>query len=134
MHSSSLNSHIRSDKKNQLGLRTEMRQSDLDVIKDAGRGVLSRDSVRHLKAKVERDPMYHLQAVSVPNSTSLYASNINSTVNDIKGTKISVRVPTLAHTLLCFLYDAFLDLTRFDFFCWLVVGSWINTLKKLFEI
>ena len=52
-----------------------MRQSDLDVIKDAGRGVLSRDSVRHLKAKVERDPMYYLQAVSVPNSTSLYALN-----------------------------------------------------------
>ena len=63
--SRSLNSHIRSDKKNRLGLRTEMRQSDVDVIKDAGRGILNRDVVRHLKAKVDRDPMYHPVIISV---------------------------------------------------------------------
>ena len=42
-----------------------MRQSDVDVIKDAGRGILNRDVVRHLKAKVDRDPMYHPVIISV---------------------------------------------------------------------
>lgn len=58
MYPSVANSHIRSDKDNQLRLRAEMQQSDINIIVDAGRGKLNREAARLLKARVARDFMY----------------------------------------------------------------------------
>lgn len=55
-----INEHIRSDTHNQLMLRAEMRQSDIDVVRDTGKGKVDREAVRLLKAKVDRDPAYRL--------------------------------------------------------------------------
>ncbi|KAG2139243.1 hypothetical protein DEU56DRAFT_944034 [Suillus clintonianus] len=52
-----INSHIRADTQNQLGLRTEMTEKDKEVIRAAGR---KEDSfpVRLLKEKMQREPIY----------------------------------------------------------------------------
>ncbi|KAJ7244867.1 hypothetical protein C8J57DRAFT_1363178 [Mycena rebaudengoi] len=52
-----MNTHIRSDKKNKLLLRTEMLPADIEIIRNAGRGV-DGNAVRDLKAKMARETIY----------------------------------------------------------------------------
>lgn len=52
-----INTHIRADKKNQLLLRTEMRPSDIQIIRDVG---ADSDGIaaRLLKAKMAREHIF----------------------------------------------------------------------------
>ncbi|KAJ7140664.1 hypothetical protein C8R44DRAFT_866369 [Mycena epipterygia] len=52
-----MNTHIRADKKNQLLLRTDMRPSDIQIIRAAGTGS-DRSAARILKAKMAREQIF----------------------------------------------------------------------------
>ncbi|KAJ7651915.1 hypothetical protein B0H17DRAFT_1101724 [Mycena rosella] len=52
-----INMHIRADKKDQLLLRTTLRPSDIQTIRDAGAN-LATHSARVLRAKMAREPIY----------------------------------------------------------------------------
>ncbi|KAJ7090755.1 hypothetical protein B0H15DRAFT_948533 [Mycena belliarum] len=56
-----MNTHIRSDKKNQLLLRTDMRPSDIEIIRDAG-AEASGTAARLLKAKMAREYIFRPMA------------------------------------------------------------------------
>ncbi|KAH7890105.1 hypothetical protein F5I97DRAFT_1999724 [Phlebopus sp. FC_14] len=53
-----INVHIRADKKNQLGLRTEMTQADKEIIKAVADPANIKDSVRFLREKMERETLF----------------------------------------------------------------------------
>ncbi|KAK7002185.1 hypothetical protein R3P38DRAFT_3041964 [Favolaschia claudopus] len=65
-----MNTHIRSDKKDQLLLRTPMRPSDIQIIRDAGTGV-DTIAAQILLAKMRREKIYTLQGVGPEGTRSV---------------------------------------------------------------
>lgn len=60
-----MNTHIRSDKSNRLLLRAPMRESDKNLIREAGRNVDSH-APRSLRVKVQREGVYVSHRLVLP--------------------------------------------------------------------
>lgn len=60
-----MNTHIRSDRNNRLLLRAQMRESDKNLIREAGRNADSHAS-RSLRVKVQREGVYVSHRVVLP--------------------------------------------------------------------
>lgn len=98
-----MNVHIRSDTNDRLRLRRSMRQHDKDLVKDAGRKQIVRQSVNAFRIKINREYVYKSHKVELvipPGGTEEDARvNVVQTVSREEGDRINEQVVNRMHAI-----------------------------------